>query len=167
MKKAGFAICCAIFLSVCQVVMVSALTSSQKAAIIDHCKEIEESLKTLQRNDARIRVNLGSRYETISSKYIVPLNVGLVENNTSNAGFVENQNLYAEAKKGFVADYVDYQQNLEELISIDCKNEPESFYAQLEKVRQKRHLVEKDVSKIRDIISKNVKLVTELKGKIK
>lgn len=147
-------------------VPVMALTEKQEAAIVDRCAEIREDLKTVQKDDARARVHLGGRYETILSKFIVPLNVRLVENNLSNADLVENQNQFAEAKATFANDYVGYQQDLEELVAMDCKNEPSEFYEKLAKVRQKRKTVEQDTLKLRNLISKQVKLVTSVRSKV-
>lgn len=157
-----FAIC---LLSVVAV-PVMALSEEQEAAIVDKCTEIREDLKKVQKDDARARVHLGGRYETILSKFIVPLNVRLVKNNLSNAELVENQNQFAETKIVFANDYVGYQQDLEELVAMDCKKEPEGFYEKLVRVRQKRKTVEQDTLKLRNLISKQVKLVTSVRGKV-
>ena len=143
-----------------------AISEKQEAAIVDRCEEIREDLKTVQKDDARARVHLGGRYETILTKFIVPLNVRLVENSLSNAELVENQNQFAETKTIFANDYVGYQQDLEELVAMDCKKEPGAFYEKLVKVRQKRKTVEQDTLKLRSLISKQVKLVTSVRSKV-
>lgn len=145
---------------------VSAISDEQKSAVIDHCSSIKDNLKKVQKNDARTRVHLGGRYETILSKFVIPLNVRLVENNLSNPKLVENQNNLTDAKSVFSDDYINYQQSLEELVGIDCKNEPEKFYDKLVRVRKKRQIMEQDVLKIRTLISEHVQMVTEIKGKI-
>ena len=145
---------------------VNAISKNQKNAIVDHCDLIRNSLKSTQKADARTRVYLGGYYETILSNYIVPLNVRLVENNLSTAELVENQNKFAEVKTLFANDYVGYQQGLEELVSINCKEDPEEFYNQLNIVRQKRKAVEQDTLRIRNLISEHVKLVNQLKRKM-
>ncbi|MDO5451545.1 MAG: hypothetical protein Q4F56_00435 [Candidatus Saccharibacteria bacterium] len=145
---------------------VSAISENQKNAIVDHCDLIRNSLKSTQKTDARTRVYLGGYYETILSNYIVPLNVRLVENNLSTAELVENQNKFAEVKTLFANDFVSYQQELEELVSMNCKEDPGGFYGQLDKVRQKRKAVEQDTLRIRNLISEHVKLVNQLKRKM-
>lgn len=140
------------------------ITKTQEHAIVDHCDSIRDNLKNVQKLDSRTRVYLGGYYETILSKFITPLNVRLVENNLSTAGFVENQNKIAEAKALFSNDFVSYQQGLEELVAMDCKTGPTDFYKQLEKVRQKRKTVEQDVLKLRTLISRHIELVENLKG---
>lgn len=165
MKKISV-IVCAVMMSLCLVNVVGATTKKQDAAIVDHCDTIRESLKKVQKDDARIRVFLGGRYETILTKFIVPLNMRLVENSLSNADLVENQNEFAEAKTVFVNDYIGYQQELENLVGMDCKNEPGKFYDQLTKVRQKRKTIRQDTMRIRSLISTHIKLVDQLKGKL-
>lgn len=171
MKKKSMSLCYIILLMFLQVVFVSApnvmaITESQSASIMKSCDMIKDDLKKVQKEDARVRVYLGGYYETILSKFIMPLNVRLVENNLSSAGLVENQNKFAETKTTFASDFIAYQQGLEELVGIDCKQKPEDFYDKLVIVRQKRKIMVQDVLKIRSLISEHVRLVEGLKGKV-
>lgn len=152
---------------ICLVPMpVSAISEGQKTAIVDHCESIKDSLKNVQKQDARTRVYLGGRYETILSKLIMPLNIRLIENSLSSAELVENQSGFAERKTKFSDDYISYQQGLEELVTMDCKNEPEKFYDKLVEVREKRNTVSKDVAEMRKLISQNIELVRNLKEEV-
>lgn len=142
------------------------ISDAQKQAIKEHCDAIRDDLRNVQKTDSRARVYLGSYYEKILTKFVVPLNVRLVENGLSNAELVENQNGLTEARKLFVDDFINYQQELEELVGMDCKTEPEKYYEQLEKVRSRRKTVEQDTLKIRNLISKHLKLAGELRSKL-
>ena len=171
MRKKGISFYYIIFLIFLQVLFVGAsnvmaITEAQNTSITKNCDTIKDDLKKIQKEDARVRVYLGGYYETILSKFITPLNVRLVENNLSSAGLVENQNKFAEAKKTFVNDFVVYQQGLEELVGIDCKQKPEEFYDKLELVRQKRKVMVQDTLKIRNLASEHARLVEGLKGKV-
>lgn len=154
----------------CQVLVMpglaGAISKVQEDAISKNCDTIKDILKTVQRSDSKTRVYLGSYYETILSKYITPLNMRLVESNLSNADLVENQNKFATAKTTFANDFTKYQQLLEELIGVDCKNNPNDFYDKLKLVREKRKTMEQDVLELRSLISKHAKLVNNLKGKL-
>lgn len=143
-----------------------AASEAQEQGVKENCDTIKEVLKNVQKDDARARVYLGAYYEAILSNFITPLNVRLVENNLSEASLVENQNKFAAARSLFVDDYVSYQQRLEELVAMNCKTKPKEFYEKLEKVRQKRKVVEQDALKIRGLTSEHVKLVEQLKGKV-
>ena len=166
MNKKWLVFCCTVLVLACQAVPVSALSKNQETAIVEHCEEIRDDLRTVQKSDAKLRVHLGSRYEIILSRFIMPLNMRLVENNLSNAKLVENQNKFTDAKTLFNSDYIVYQQNLEELVSMDCRKEPKEFYEKLVKVRQKRKIMERDVLSIRTLISQHIKLVKGVEGKL-
>ena len=150
----------------CQCSPVLALSVEQENVISDHCETIRDSLKTVQKQDARARVYLGAYYETILTKFIMPLNVRLVENSLSSAGLVENQNDFAKRKKGFVDDYISYQQGLEELVLMDCREEPTRFYEKLEIVRGKRKVVNQDVLKLRSLMSAHLKMAKTLESEL-
>ena len=138
----------------------------QKDTIIDHCDTIKDNLKSVQRADSRTRVYLGRYYETILSNFITPLNLRLVENNISDAKLLDNQTNFAARRERFNSDFIVYQQVLEELVNINCKNEPVRFYEKLEVVREKRQTVNRDVTKLREMTGEQVKLVEALKNGI-
>lgn len=167
MKKIRRCLYYIILLSICLVFQVSAISDEQKNAIVDYCNAITTSLKTVQRDDARARVYLGGKYETILTKFIMPLNVRLVENSLSDVSLIENQNNFAEKKKSFVNDYVSYQKGLEELVLMDCRENPEGFYEKLTSVRKKRKKVGQEVSEMDALMKEHVKLVKELMKKVK
>ena len=151
---------------ICPVLPVGAISDTQKEAISEHCAAMKDDLRSVQRADARARVFFGGHYETILAKFVVPLNVKLVENNISNVGLIENQNNLAKAKVAFSDDFIKYQQALEELITIDCKTEPEGFYEKLMVARRRRKAVEQDAATMRGVVSEHVELVNNLKGKL-
>ena len=140
------------------------ISGEQRAIIVDHCDTIKDALKSLQRVDSRSRVYLGRYYEAILTNFITPLNLRLVENNISNSKLLDNQTNFANRRTSFVNDFIVYQQALEELVHTDCKNEPEKFYERLVVAREKRKVVNRDVSKLRGYTDEQKKLVEELKN---
>ena len=156
---------CVFLCSFCFMGSVSAISKAQETAIVDHCEAIKEDLKNVQRSDARARVYIGGRYEGILSDYIMPLNLWLVEKNMSKANLIESQNKIAEMKTNFANDYVNYQQGLEQLVAIDCKNQATAFYDKLVRVRQKRKKVEQDVQKMASELNDYKAKVAKLKEK--
>ena len=169
MKKCKQCLYYIILLLIClvgAVPAVSALSKTQEAGISDHCETIRENLKTIQKSDARARVYLGGRRETIMNRYVTPLNVRLVENSMSTTSLIESQNTLTSNKSKFTNDYVEYQQKLEELVAMDCKSDPAGFYEKLKVVRDERKKVEKDVQKMKTALSEYVELVGKLKEKL-
>lgn len=170
MKKKSRIFCCSILLMVCQVAVSSSAVLAEErtdfTGVSEHCEEIKGILKNVQREDSKIRVYLGSYYEKILTKYVTRLNLRLVENNLSQTGLIEGQAGLATARTKFVEDFVRYQQGLEELLTMNCKDEPERFYRELEKVRKERIEVRKDSAEIESLISKHQKMVGELRTKL-
>ena len=163
-----FAIFSALVLSLVSVpVSAAELSSVQKTSIIDNCSAIKDSLHAVQREDSRIRVYLGRYYESILTKFVTPLNVRLVENSISDTALIANQEQFVDRRTVFISDYIVYQQALEDLVSTDCKSEPQKFYDKLVITREKRETVNQDVAKMRELTNRQVKLVTKLKDELK
>ena len=59
-----------------------------------------------------------------------------------------------------------YSQRLESLISIDCKNQPDTFYSELENVRFLRSQLEESVNKVNTALSNHLKTVNQLREKL-
>lgn len=163
-----FAIFSALVLSLVSVpVSAAELSSVQKTSIIDNCSAIKDSLHAVQREDSRIRVYLGRYYESILTKFVTPLNVRLVENSISDTALIANQEQFVDRRTVFISDYIVYQQALEDLVSTDCKSEPQKFYDKLVITREKRETVNQDVVKMNELTNRQVKLVTKLKDELK
>lgn len=140
-----------------------AITEVQKNEISEHCEIIRDNLKNVQINDSRMRSQLGRYYDVILAKFIMPLNLRLVENNLPKAKLTENQSDFNKVQAEFKNEYIEYQKGLEELVAMDCKAEPARFYERLEWVRVERAMVAKKVGKLRKIALEQVSLVKTLK----
>ena len=138
------------------------LSDEQEEAIVTHCDTIKENLKNLQHRDSRARVYLGRHYEIILNKFITPLNVRMVENNLIDDDLINSQTIFSKTRTNFIIDYIEYQKVLENLVSMDCKNEPAKFYGKLEEARLKRSVVSKDVVKLRTLAGEQIELVNAL-----
>lgn len=143
------------------------LSDKQSASIVNSCSTINQNLKNLQRSDARARTYFGSIYETISSKYLKPLNIRIVNNDLSNSALLKLQSDFAEARTKFSDDYIKYSKALEELISIDCRIEPRIFYQKLLDTRNRRATVAKDIRSISNLFTSIVKNTEKLKESLK
>lgn len=150
----------------CLVLPAGAVSEGQKTAISENCDKIKETLRTVQHQDSRTRVYLGRYYETILSKYITPLNVRLVENNMLSSELMDSQDSFTKMRSSFIIDYIEYQKRLEELVAMDCKTEPKSFYEKLVKVRESRKVVESDTVELKELIMNQLGLVRQLKEKL-
>ena len=170
MKKKALSFYCITVMLFCQVFLcfaaANALTDDQKNTISDNCDSIKTILHNIQHEDSRARVYLGASYETIRSKYMVPLNHRLVDNGIPAPELVSNQASYTAAQDNFKDDFIEYQKSLDELINLDCKANPEGFYQTLTTVREKRQTMVQDINKLDELIEKHFSLVRELKGNL-
>lgn len=139
-------------------------TKDQAAKISANCSSIRQSLKNLQRSDSRARTYFGAIYETFSSKYLKPLNLRLVNNDISSPDLVKLQTAFATTRADFSDDFIDYSKSLEELIAIDCRLDPATFYQKLLDTREKRAQVAEDLKNLNSHLLDSVKKVEALKG---
>lgn len=143
------------------------LTKEQSAKLSESCGTVRQSLKNLQRTDARARTYFGAIYETVSSKYLKPLNLRLVDNDLASSDLLVLQKTFVSAREDFSEDFITYSKALENLITIDCRLEPENFYKKLAETREKRATVAADVKMLNKLLTDLVKNVEELKELLK
>ncbi|MDO4612001.1 MAG: hypothetical protein Q4B29_00860 [Candidatus Saccharibacteria bacterium] len=182
MKKRSISFYCSILFLFCQVfgVGVGVFAVSEDEMVVEdggvsaeklfsvqeNCETIREGLKRVQREDSIVRTHIGPYYNTILEKFVKPLNLRLVENNMFDGQLFEVQGAFATAFETFRNDYSDYQRGLEELILVDCKEDPAGFYEKLEDVRAGREIVNLDALKMRGLVSSQKGLVGELRSKL-
>lgn len=140
------------------------LSQEKSSAISNSCSSIRQSLKNLQRADSHARTYFGAIYETVFSKYLKPLNLRLVNNDLSNPDLSNLQTSFAAKRTTFSEDFITYSKSLEELIAIDCRLDPDSFYQKLLETREKRAKVASDVKNLNQLMTDSVKLTEKLKG---
>lgn len=142
------------------------LNDTERGNISMSCASIQTGLKNVQRNDSKTRVILGTNYQTLLSNYISPLNVRLIKNNLPDSTLISIQSETITSRNSFTNLFVTYSQRLESLISIDCKNQPDTFYSELENVRFLRSQLEESVNKVNTALSNHLKTVNQLREKL-
>lgn len=167
-RKKGLIFHCIILMLFCQVCVptADAVSEEKLQTISTHCEKIRESLRLVQREDSVVRTHLGPYYNTVLEKFMKPLNLRLVENNISEQRLFNNQQSFATTQNQFRDDYRAYQDALGDLVAMDCKNEPEKFYAKLEETREKRKVVATEVAKMRKLAGKQVTVLKEVLEKL-
>lgn len=129
-------LCCGVLCCSNFAVSASALSEQQASSLSQNCPTIKQSLTQLQKVDSKTRTYLGTTYETIVNKFITPLNLRLVKNNRPTLSSLQTK--FTEEQTHFKDEYTIYMRELEELIAMDCQNNPQDFYQKLETVRKKR-----------------------------
>ena len=138
------------------------LTPEQIGLIYMNCNSAKNQLKRLQTTDARIRVNLGSDYNTLLTGFMTNLNIRLVKNNINREDLMKDQSDFSAAIDKFKEDYISYSQALDETIATSCKTDPDKFYRELEKTRIARKKLNEDYKKTNEILNQHKTKVKEL-----
>lgn len=142
------------------------LNADQTGAIVQNCASTKQSLRTLQRTDARARSYLGAAYESLLSDYISPLNLRLINSNQPNTNLTNLHSKVLETRQEFNSRYTSYSQALEELISSDCQNHPDEFYDKLVNTRKKRAELSSTATSLRNLFSEHLTEVRFLKNSL-
>lgn len=143
---------------------VEGLSPAQRGAISQNCSTIKQSLTQLQKVDSRTRTYLGTTYETILTRFIVPLNLRLVKNNRPSLPNIQSDFTAEQVK--FRESYTDYMRGLEELIATDCSVQPDEFYQRLEVVRGKREVLRATTVRLSRLADEQYRLVFDLRSSL-
>lgn len=143
---------------------VEGLSERQQGAISQNCSTIQQSLSQLQKIDSRTRTYLGTTYETIANRFIIPLNLRLVKNNRPT--FSEIQAEFTLEQTKFRDTYTAYMRELESLIATDCKNSPEEFYQKLITTREKRAALRVTTERLSVLAGQQYVIVLDLRSKL-
>lgn len=128
------------------------LTSSQIDLITGYCTPARGHLERLHSADALLRVNLGQRYENISTKLMAPLNSRVALAGNDGVDMVKTTVDFNEELTTFRELYLDYDNQMADVISMKCQDKPVEFYQQLEIARQKRTELNESVVKLGELI---------------
>ena len=143
------------------------MSEEKKENIKTNCTSIKESIKKVQNSDRNTRVSLGRTYQQILNDFIMPLNVRLVKNNQFNSNLNDIQNNFAQKREEFNKDYISYGQELETLLSTDCKENPVEFYSNLMKTRTAREKVAKSTKRLQEILDEHITEVKSLQESLR
>lgn len=162
MRKTAFIIAILLVATAVNPVSAKTLSDEQKGLISSNCSSIIFQLKKVQKEDSKNRVHLGAQYESISTNLMMNLNLRLVKNNMASAAIAEQQTTFMSERDRFKNDFIGYAQSLDELISIDCKNDPQKFYDKLKNVRNKRAEISYSMGRLQDIINEHQEAIHEM-----
>lgn len=147
-------------------VSAAELSEEQTGAIVQNCATTKQSLRTLQRTDARTRSYLGSAYENLLSNYISPLNLRLINQNQPNTNLTNIHSQILDTRQDFISRYTAYAQSLEDLISSNCQTNPGEFYDKLVATRKKRAELSTVTTSLRNLFSEQLTDVRLLKNSL-
>lgn len=162
----------AIILSVTSFLLVRAqdtttITPQQIEYIRGNCISLKNTLNQTHISDALLRVNMGQRYELISTKLMNRFNARVGSNNFSNTGLISAYRNFNTELENFRIDYKSYEEKLSETINIDCVLEPTAFYEAIILVRIERFQVYSDIVKLNKYIDEYLSAVNVFENSFK
>lgn len=128
------------------------LTDDQIGLIKYNCIDVQSTLERVHASDALTRVNLGQRYETISTKLMAPLNSRIALNRLDNVELTKTTADFNAELDNFRSLYQQYEQTMLRAIQINCRNQPVSFYDTISLAREHRAAVHDSVLKLSGLL---------------
>lgn len=132
--------------------------------IKNRCVENQAALNRLHQTDAFLRNDRGNLYRTIGDKLMVPLNRRLASNQLDGGALITVTSSYNDEYNQFYRAYIEYDNALSEVLDIDCKKEPVSFYTALIDAREKRVTLSQSNVKIKELVRQYGAAFTEFKA---
>ncbi|MGE5299056.1 MAG: hypothetical protein ACM3KF_03380 [Acidobacteriota bacterium] len=139
------------------------LSDDNLNAIKLNCHAVQSTLTRIHTNDALSRVHLGQEYETISTKFMAPMNsrVALMKLNgvelaKTTVEFNDNLNI-------FRSRYQQYEQLLLKTLQLKCTDQPVAFYDAIVEARDARALVKEKVDELGKLVTQYSNQVKELR----
>lgn len=102
-----------------------------------NCQAVQSVLSQIEKTDAALRINRGRVYNEILDLFYA-MNARLAANKISAASLVTITSDFDSELTHFRSDYNSYDDELNDLISMKCQEQPADFYEQLNKVRELR-----------------------------
>lgn len=142
---------------------VEGISEHQRGAISQNCSTIQQTLSQLQKIDSRTRTYLGTTYEAIANRFIIPLNLRLVKNNRPTLSDIKP---HLSLNNPSFVKLIPIICELESLIVADCKNHPDEFYQKLVITREKRAVLRSATERLSDLSGQQYAAVLDLRSKL-
>lgn len=124
------------------------LTSAQIDLMSRYCEEARGHMERLHYSDALLRVNLGQRYENISTRLMAPLNSRIALAGDDGVELSKTTVEFNKKLDEFRDNYLAYDNEVDSVMNRDCRQQPVEFYQSIQMARQKRQVVHDDVNSL-------------------
>ena len=128
------------------------MTDAHISRIKSNCRVALATLAQIHANDAPIYINRNQTYFSISDKLMAHLNSRLALGSYDTTQLVKTASSYNAALTQFRIAYKQYDDSLTDLIKMDCKRQPVSFYDKVADTRKQRQKVFEAGQKLRAYI---------------
>lgn len=128
------------------------MTDEHVARIKSNCPGALATLSRIRTNDAPIYVNRNQTYFSISDKLMARLNSRLTLNRYDATQLVKTASSYNAELIKFRAAYKQYDDTMQDLLRMNCRQQPVSFYDKVAVARQQRQKVQETVIQLKALI---------------
>lgn len=142
------------------------LTDTQIGLIKMNCVSAQSTLTRIHTNDALSRVHLGREYETISSKFMAPMNSRVALAKLDSVEMVKTTVEFNDKLGDFRSSYQQYEQTLLKAIQIKCMDQPVAFYDTVVLAREYRQKVRENVIALGELTTQYSGQVKALRAKV-
>lgn len=119
-----------------------------------NCSAVRVAIKNIHTNDALTRVNVGQRYNSISTKLMARLNGRLAVNKLDSSRLVNITNDFESTRLRFNSNYNDYDTAMTELDHTNCTDDVARYYQKLVTAREARNRLTEDVKTLNELLVK-------------
>lgn len=140
------------------------MTDAHITRIRSNCQEALGAIATIHANDAPIFVNRNQTYFSIGDKMMSRLNGRLSADRFDASEQVRITTEYDNVLHKFRTTYKTYDDTMAELLRMDCKKQPVSFFDMVAEAREQRASVNQSVKKLNELIDNYQESVLSLQS---
>ena len=126
--------------------------------------EAQSTLNRIHANDALSRVHLGQEYETISTKFMAPMNSRMALAKLDNVALTRTTVDFNTKLSDFRTLYQQYEETMLRTIQTKCVDQPEEFYSSLLQAQSDRSAVRQSVAGLANLVTQYKQQVDALRN---
>ena len=131
-----------------------------------NCSSVRVTIKNIHTNDSLTRVNVGQRYNSISTKLMARLNGRLAINKLDSSKLVNITNEFESTRLKFNSNYNDYDTAMTDLQRANCSNNVADYYQKLTVAREARNKLSEDVKILDELLVRYKEEVQAIKNSL-
>lgn len=118
--------------------------------IAANCVSAQSVLNQTEKVDAALRINRGRIYNEVLD-LMYAMNARLASNRISATKLVSLTSKYDDGLASFRDDYNKYDDKLNSIAAVKCKDNPSDFYTKLSSARKEREALKSDVDALKKL----------------
>lgn len=128
------------------------LSDAQITLIRANCRSVQATLTGIHSSDALSRVHLGQEYETISTKFMAPMNSRVALAKLDGVALTKTTVEFNKQLDEFRSLYQQYEQTMIRAMQMKCIDQPVAFYDTIVQARTHRAAVREKVVSLGNLI---------------